>query len=95
LAVLAEHRREFDQAIEHLREAAQLAETIGLPGELWQIMSDLGTLYQERDDDPQSRAAFTRAVAIVRSLADTIADEHGCATFLTASQVRYVLERGT
>ncbi|HEY3232683.1 MAG TPA: AAA family ATPase, partial [Roseiflexaceae bacterium] len=68
LAVLAEHRREFDQAIEHLREAAQLAETIGLPGELWQIMSHLGTLYQERDDAPHSRAAFTRAAAIVRSL---------------------------
>jgi DNA-binding SARP family transcriptional activator len=95
LAVLSEHRHEFDQAIEHLREAARLAETIGLPGELWTIMSHLGTLYQERDDDPQSQAAFTRAAAIVHSLADTIADEQGRATFLAASQVRYVLERAT
>ena len=38
LAVLAQYRGEIDLAIDHLREAAKLAEEIGLPGELWSIL---------------------------------------------------------
>jgi tetratricopeptide (TPR) repeat protein len=93
-AVLAQHRGEVAMAIEHLRAAAQLAEEIGLPGELWPICSHLGELYQEQGDNQQAHAAFARAATVVRSLADTIEDAQRHATFLAAPQVRYVLERG-
>ena len=35
-----------EQAIGHLREAAELAADLGLPGEQWQIQAALGTLYE-------------------------------------------------
>jgi tetratricopeptide (TPR) repeat protein len=93
-AVLAQRRGEVAMAIEHLRAAAQLAEQIGLPGELWPIYSHLGALDHEQGDNQQARAAFARAAEIVQSLATAIEDAHLRATFLAAPQVRYVLERG-
>jgi tetratricopeptide (TPR) repeat protein len=93
--VLAQHHSDIVMAIEHLRAAAQLAEEIGLPGELWSIFSDLGTLHQQQGDQQQARAMFARAAEIVQSLAKTIEDTQQRAAFLAAPQVRDALERGT
>ena len=50
LAVLAQHQSQPDKAIAHLQEAAQLAEEIGLPGELWLIEAALA----DYEGDPSS-----------------------------------------
>jgi tetratricopeptide (TPR) repeat protein len=94
-AVLAQHRGEIAMAIEHLRAAAQLAEAIGVPGELWPILSHIGNLCQEQGNNQQAGAAFDRAAAIVQSLALSVEDAQRRATFLAAPQVRYLLERGS
>jgi hypothetical protein len=61
LAVLAQVRGETEQASSHLREAAMVAEQIGLPGELWPLVATLGEAQ--------------KAEEIVRSLAARIDDE--------------------
>jgi len=74
LAVLAQARGETEQAVAHLREAATIAEQIGLPGELWPIYAALG----ETD----------RAAEIVKALAAKIDDAQLRETFLSAKLVR-------
>jgi len=95
LAVLAQWDGDAEQAIVHLQEAARLAEEIGLPGELWQILAVLGELYQLCKNESQAQQAFARAAQVVQSLADRIENEQQRTTFLSAQQVRVVLEHGT
>ncbi|HZC18594.1 MAG TPA: helix-hairpin-helix domain-containing protein, partial [Rubrobacteraceae bacterium] len=76
----------------HLREAEARAEEIGLPGELWQIRSDLGELYKRSGNEEWAGRAFSRAAETLRTLADQIDDQILRADFLEAPQVRYVLE---
>ncbi len=95
LAVLAQWDNEIDQAITHLEAAQDLAEQLDLPGELWQILAVLGELYQLCKNESQAQQAFARATQIVQSLADRIENEQQRTTFLSAQQVRVVLEHGT
>ena len=74
-AVLAQWDNELDQAIAHLEAARDLAEQLGLPGELWQILAALGELYQACKNESQARQAFARAAQIVQSLAGRMEDE--------------------
>jgi hypothetical protein len=78
LAVLAQQRGEMEQANAHLREAASLAEAIGLPGELWQLYAELG----ERQ----------KASEIVHTLAAKIDDEQLRSEFLAAEPIQRVLQ---
>jgi tetratricopeptide (TPR) repeat protein len=91
-AVVAQYRGEVARAIEDLREAAQLAEEMSLPGELWPIYAHAGRLYQECGDLDQAHRAFAHAAVLVHSLANNIEDAQRRTSFLAAPQVRYVLE---
>jgi hypothetical protein len=93
LAVLAHWENEIDQAITHLEAARALAEQLGLPGELWQILAALGELYQSSKSESRARQAFARAAQVVQSLADRMEDEQQRTTFLSAQLVQRVLER--
>ena len=70
-----------------------LAEKIGLPGELWQIQSRIGDLYQRRGETEEARAAFSRAAQTLRMLTGKIGDEELREGFLSAPQLRRVLGR--
>ena len=91
LAVLARWDGDAEQAIVHLQEAARLAEEIGLPGELCQILAVLGELYQLCKNESLAQQVFARALQVVQSLADRIEDVQQRTTFLSAQRVRAVL----
>jgi predicted metal-dependent hydrolase len=75
-----------------LKEARNLAEEIGLPGELWQIWAALGELHEQRGEPEEARDAFCQAARIVQTLAREIEDEDLNKDFLLALQTRRVLE---
>jgi tetratricopeptide (TPR) repeat protein len=93
LAVLSEFEGDTHRTIDHLHEAHSLAQKIGLPGELWQIQSRIGELHERRGEDGQAREAFSGAAQTLRVLAQKIGDEELREGFLSAPQVRRVLER--
>jgi tetratricopeptide (TPR) repeat protein len=93
LAILGEWEGDPERAIDHLREAEELAEKLGLPGELWRIRAALGGLYERRGETEQAHAAFSRAAQTLRTLAEKIEDEGLREGFLSAAPVRRVLER--
>jgi hypothetical protein len=74
-------------------EAHTLAQKIGLPGELWQIRSRIGELYERRGEAEQAREAFSIAAQTLRMLAQKIGDEGLRERFLSAPQARRVLGR--
>ncbi len=93
LAVLAAWNRHSEQAIGHLREAAQLAADIGLPGERWQIQAALGTLYDTSGEPAQARTAFGEAARIIQGLAEGIRDEALRSRFLAGPQIQQVVQQ--
>ena len=93
LAVLSEWEGNTQRATDHLHEARALAQKIGLPGELWQIQSRIGELYERRGEIEEACAAFSRAAQTLRELAQKIGDEELREGFLAAPQVRRVLVR--
>jgi tetratricopeptide (TPR) repeat protein len=93
LAVLSEWEGGTERATGQLREAEALAEKIGQPGELWQIRAALGGLYERCGETGEARAAFVRAAQTLRTLAEKIRNEKLREDFLSAPQVRCVLER--
>ena len=92
LAVVSRWNGKRDEAIAHLREAQILAEQIGLPGELWQIQTDLGELHEERGERDAAQVAFDRAAGTFRTLIEKISDEGLREGFLDAPLARRVLE---
>jgi DNA-binding SARP family transcriptional activator/predicted ATPase len=92
LAVLSAWEGHREQAIGHLREAAELAADIGLPGEHWQIQAALGTLYEAGGQTAQARTAFAEAARIIQELAQGIKDEARRARFLAGPQIHPVLQ---
>jgi hypothetical protein len=64
---------------------------MGVPGELWQIQSRIGKLYEKRGEGGQAREAFSRAAQTLRMLAQKIGDKKLRERFLSAPQVRRVL----
>jgi tetratricopeptide (TPR) repeat protein len=91
LAVLSRWDGESSAALGRLREALQLAEEIGLPGELWQIEASLGELHRELGNGAESHRSRSRAAEIVRRLADRIGDQELRQRFLSATPVQSVL----
>jgi tetratricopeptide (TPR) repeat protein len=92
-AVLSAWEDDTERAIGRLREAEALAEKIGLPGELWQIRSSIGELYERRGEAGEAREAFSRAAQTLRTLAEKGKDEELREGFLAAPKVRRVLAR--
>jgi tetratricopeptide (TPR) repeat protein len=93
LAILSEFEGDTQRAIDRLREAEALAEKIGLPGELWQIRSRIGELYEQRGETGEAREAFSQAAQTLKTLAQKIGDEELREGFLSAPRVRRVLAR--
>jgi tetratricopeptide (TPR) repeat protein len=92
LGVLAEWDGRTREALARLQEASTLAQEIGLPGELWQIWAAIGEVYEQREEPEEASDAFSRAVQIVERLAGAIEDEALKQSFLSAPQLRHVLE---
>jgi DNA-binding SARP family transcriptional activator/predicted ATPase len=93
LALLAAWDGHSEQAIDQLREAAQLAADIGLPGEQWQIQAALGALYEAGDEPAQARTAFDEAVRVIQGLAQGIGDEALRSRFLAGPHIQQVLQQ--
>jgi DNA-binding SARP family transcriptional activator len=93
-AVLAQWDGEVAQAISHLETALALAQEIGLPGEAWPILGELGRLYAEQGEMVQAREAYRQASKIIHHLAETVDEEDLRAGFLAADPVRSVLKIG-
>ena len=55
------------RALDHLREAAELDEEIGLPAEQWHIRVLLGNLSEAEGGYAQAGTAFPKAVALARA----------------------------
>ncbi len=92
LAILAAWEGERERAIGHLREAAQLAAEIGLPGEQWQIQAALGSVYEAGGKSAQAHKAFREAARIIQGLAEGIKDETLRSRFLAGPQIHPVLQ---
>jgi tetratricopeptide (TPR) repeat protein len=92
LAVLAEWDGRTREALAHLQEASTLAQEMGLPGELWQIWAAIGELYEQREEPEEASDASSRAVQIVERLAGEIEGEVLTENFVSAPQLRRVLE---
>lgn len=91
-AALAQWDGAIDQAISCLQAALTLAQEMGLPGEAWLILGELGRLYAEQGEAGKARQAYGEAGAIIHRLAETI-DEDGLREgFLTAVSVQSILE---
>ena len=91
LAVLRRWDGAGAAAREHLQEARELAEEIGLPGELWQIGASLGELHKELGNGTEAHRCRSRAAEILRRLADGIRDRELRQRFLSAPPVHSVL----
>jgi len=91
-AVLAQWDGDPDQAVEHLQAALVLAQEIGLPGEEWPILGELGGLHVEQGEKQKARQSYQDAAVIIHRLAETIDEEDLRTGFLVADPVRAVLE---
>ena len=80
-------------AIDHLKEAEKLAGEIGLPGELWQIRSTLGELYEERGNYDEAICCFSLAAQTIQTLAGKIENKELRSGFLDSEPIRRVLEK--
>src|SRR6266487_377802 len=85
-AVLSLWRNEFEQAHDHLQEAALLTEEIDLPGEQWLIEAARGDIYRTQGNKTEAQRAFARAAEIALSLANSIEDQQVRAKFLAQVQ---------
>ena len=92
LAILAAWEGHSEQAIDHLREAAQLAANLWLPGERWQIQAALGVLYEASGKPAQARTAFDEAARIIQGLAEGIKDGALRTRFLAGPQIQPVVQ---
>jgi DNA-binding SARP family transcriptional activator/tetratricopeptide (TPR) repeat protein len=92
LAVLAVWDEQKEQAIGHLREAAQVAADIGLPAEQWQIQAALGGLYKARGKPAQAHTVLSEAARIIEELAEGIGDVALRTRFLTAPPIQQVVQ---
>lgn len=91
-ALLTAWEGRTEQAIGQLHEAIQLATTIGLPGEQWQIRAALGKVYEAAGEQTQACAAFEEAMRIIMELAGSINDETLRSRFLAGPQIAPVLQ---
>ncbi|MFQ5421540.1 MAG: tetratricopeptide repeat protein, partial [Anaerolineae bacterium] len=91
-AVLAQWDGDVAQAIAYLQSALALAREIGLPGEAWPILGELGRLYVEQGEQVMARQVYKDAAVIIHRLAETIDDDNLRVGFLTAVSVQSILE---
>ena len=92
-AVLARNTGDSTGIIAHLREAENLADEIGLPGELWQIRSTLAELHEEYRDRKEALRLYSLAAQAIRTLAEKIENDELRSGFLAAAPIQQVLEK--
>jgi tetratricopeptide (TPR) repeat protein len=92
-AVLAQWDGDVVQAIAHLEAALALAQDIGLPGEAWPILGELGKLYAAQGENERGQEAYEEAGSIIHHLAETIDEEELRVGFLTAVSVQATLQQ--
>jgi DNA-binding SARP family transcriptional activator len=90
-AVLARWDGDVGLAIDHLAGALALAREMGLPGEEWSILGELGELYGALGEEVKAREVYGEAGVIIHRLADTIDDEGLREGFLTAVSIQTIL----
>ncbi|GCE25066.1 hypothetical protein KDA_05500 [Dictyobacter alpinus] len=93
-AKLSRWEGHHEQAHSSLEEARVLAEGIGLADDQWQVQMVLADLYQSQGEQTLADQTYARAATVVQELARKIVDETVRDSFLTAPQVRHVLEQG-
>ncbi|MEM7800448.1 MAG: hypothetical protein AAF633_14735, partial [Chloroflexota bacterium] len=91
-AVLARWDGDVAQAIDHLEGGLALAREMGLPGEEWPILGELGKLYGELEEEEKALQAYKDAALIIHRLAETIDDEGLREGFLTASPIQSIFK---
>ena len=94
-AVLARDTGDSTRATEHLREAENLADEIGILGELWQIRSTLAELHEEHGDREEAVQLYSLAAQAIRTLAEKIENEELRSGFLAAAPIQQVLEKSS
>jgi predicted ATPase/DNA-binding SARP family transcriptional activator len=94
-AALARARNQPGAATEHLQAARHLAESLELPGELWQVEGALGETLAATGDREGARSVKVRAAATLARLADGIGERELRERFLSAPPVAAVLGRPT
>lgn len=92
-AVLAQWNGDVAQAIGHLQAALALAQEIGLKGEEWPILGELGRLYAAQGEMVQAREAYGEAGSVIHRLAETIDQDDFRDDFLAAVPVQSILAR--
>jgi hypothetical protein len=91
LATLTAGRGGRARALDHLQEAALVADAIGLPGETWEIDAALGSLHEARGDAAGARLCSSRAAVTMRALAAALPGDGARAALLDTPQARLVL----
>jgi DNA-binding SARP family transcriptional activator len=91
-AVLAQWDKNTNQAIFDMQAALKLAQEMQLPGEEWSILSALGELYTEQNEQTKAQNAYKASATIILRLAETIAEDELKQGFLSAKPVKSVLE---
>jgi len=91
-ATLAQWDGAVDRAVADLQSAAAIAGEIGLPGEEWSVLAQLGDLYDLKGDQEAARQARRSAAEVILRLADTIDDEVLRKGFVGADIVRSILQ---
>ncbi len=89
-ATLAYRNAHATQAIASLQEALNIAETIGIVGEQWQIKAALAALYQSSGNRAQALLSFDQARQLGQTLAQQITDENLRSRFLDAVRIQTV-----
>jgi tetratricopeptide (TPR) repeat protein len=89
-AVLALWDGDAVQAISLLLAALDLARDIGLPGEAWPILDELGRFHKDRGEAAQAQTAYREAATLIHQLVQTIDDVVLRDGFLSAEPVRRV-----
>jgi tetratricopeptide (TPR) repeat protein len=84
-AVVSDARGQAEAAISALEQARALAETCGLPGEMWPIDAALERLYRARGAEDQAREVRAEATRILQDLATPLSDPDMRAAFVRAA----------
>ena len=92
LAALEQWEGSAEKAVEHLLEAARLAEDLYLPGEQWQIKASLGATYSKLGDASSAKMAYSQATYLIRRLSEKITDQSMREDFLESPLVQRVFE---
>jgi tetratricopeptide (TPR) repeat protein len=85
-SVLEQYEHQFENALQSLMLALELATKIGLPGECWEIEAEIAHLHDTLHHTDLAAAARSRAMTIRDALAANIPDETMNRTYLEFTQ---------